>query len=83
MHQKLSLFIKNDNIIVKSIRCDNEKRRILESFGIFEGVHLQILYHNSSNMILKIGKTKLVISQKIAENILVISENESKRAYFS
>lgn len=83
MHQKLSSFMKNDNIIVKSILCDKENRDVLESFGIFEGVRLQILYRNSANMILKIGKTKLVISKKIAENILAISENESNRAYFS
>ena len=71
MSRTLSSFVKNDEVFVEKLDFSSQKRGCLEAFGIFIGAKVQIFYWDSRKIILTIGKTKLAISQKIAEKIYV------------
>ena len=71
MTKKLSDSAKNDTVFVKNLLCNKEKRAELEAFGIYIGAKLTIFYHDRKKTILLIEKTKLALSEKIANEIVI------------
>lgn len=71
MTKKLSDSAKNDTVFVKELLCSAEKRAKLEAFGIYIGAKLTIFYRDLKKTIVLIEKTKIALSQKIAEEIVI------------
>ena len=60
---------KNDKFIIcKLLVCDEERTR-LASLGIREGAVAEIFLKEKSKMILKLGSTKIALSDNICLNI--------------
>ena len=71
MTKKLSDSAKNDTVLIKALLCPEESRVELEAFGIYIGAKLTIFYHDRKKTILLIEKTKLALSEKIANEIVI------------
>ena len=66
----LHTFGKNDKITIRKLLIYNKKREIFEAMGLYEGCEAEIIFKHGKKIILKIGNTKLALTEKISENIL-------------
>lgn len=71
MTKKLSDSTKNDTAFIKEMHCSEDERVKLEAFGIHIGAKLTIFYRDRKKSIILIGKTKIALSQKIIEKIVI------------
>lgn len=61
---------KGERIAIKCMQCSHEDTCLLQDLGCFEGVIGEVL-SNNSRVILKIGDTRLAISESLANTILI------------
>jgi|GEM_PF-6125737 hypothetical protein len=66
---KLYEFSEGDMLRVSAIQAMPDRRRLYESFGIFEGADIRIFLISGKKVILTAGMTKLALSAKAAAEI--------------
>ncbi|WP_416221569.1 FeoA family protein [Rhodohalobacter sp.] len=61
---------KGERVSIQCLRCGHEDNCQLQALGCIEGAMGEIL-SNHSRVILKIGETRLAISENMAKSILI------------
>ena len=69
MIRPIQFLSKNNKIIICKLLVCDEERRTLASLGIREGAVAEIFLKEKRKMILKVGTTKIALSENICMNI--------------
>lgn len=72
MIKPISLTERGEIIAIQYLGCNDDEIYQLQELGCIEGVHGKII-SNHSNIIFQLGGTRLAISGKLAETIIVSS----------
>ena len=73
----LAVFREHERVELCDLRIYGEKRAQIESLGIREGVCAEIFFKDRQKTVLKLGATKVALSENITLRILAKNADEA------